>query len=156
MYDLIPVGRHVGWKCFTSPVQHANQSSSYVWPALRLAAAENLQEALGYMKVVSWDVALFCMILSLQRKIHLWILRYLSLLLRELLLSYRQLAACIAEHKNLIVTYLELIPFSSSLHILQSQQVFGLILLNVENTWVLNLLCSVLATLNSTYNSVSM
>lgn len=43
---------------------------------------------------------------------------------------------------------LELILFSSALNILQSQQVFGLILLNVENMWVLNLPCWALAFIN--------
>lgn len=57
-------------------------------------------------------------------------------------------AAWTAEHKILTLTYLELIPFSSALNILQSQQVFGLILLNMENMWVLNLLCWHLAFLN--------
>lgn len=43
---------------------------------------------------------------------------------------------------------LELILFSSALNILQSQQVFGLVLLNVENMWVLNLPCWALAFIN--------
>lgn len=43
---------------------------------------------------------------------------------------------------------LELILFSSALNILQSQQVFGPILLNVENMWVSNLLCWALAFIN--------